>query len=307
MSITDKARDRAKKNPNWLFGVLLIVHLVAISFNRTTERPDLRIFQTIIMTIATPFQSGIGSSADWVSEKWQSYFYLRGVREENQRLKADLARVESETFRLREELLKYQQLRELLDSPTTAGYQKIPARVVARDANHLFGTVVIDKGSIHGIKKDQPVVDAAGLVGRVVLVTPISSRVLLITDERHGSGALITTVLNGGILGVLRGVRDNFYCEMDFITTPVKIDNGEPVVTSGQDGIYPSGLLIGRVANPTDQPASTQQKIVVAPAAALGRLEMVAVLQVTSDQIRAATAAVESEEKRLEAEATRKK
>lgn len=307
MSITDKARDRAKKNPNWLFGLLIVIHLIAISFNRTPERPDLRLFQNIFMTIATPFQSGIGSGVAWLTGKWEGYFHLRGVREENQRLKADLTRVDTELIRLREELDDYQGLRQLLDSKIADGYQKIPARVVARDANHLFGTVIIDKGSVHGIKKDQPVVDASGLVGRVVLVTPLSSRVLLVTDERHGAGALITMVLDGGILGVMRGVRDNYYCEMDFITTPVKIENGEPVVTSGQDGIYPPGLLIGRVANPTDQPASTQQRIVIAPAAALGQLEIVAVLQVTREQIRVAAAAVESEEKRQESEAARKK
>jgi rod shape-determining protein MreC len=307
VSITEKAKDRAKRNPNLLFGVLIVLHLILISFNRTTERPDLRIFQIVIMTMLTPFQSGIGSTAAWMSGKWQSYLHLRGVREENQQLKADLSRADAEMIRLRGELATYQNLRGLLDSRVADSYQKITARVVSRDANHLFGTVVIDKGSIHGIKKDQPVVDAYGLVGRVVIVTPISSRVLLVTDERHGTGALITTAVGEGILGVIRGVRDNFFCEMDFITTPVKIQNGEPIVTSGQDGLYPAGLLIGRVANPADRSASTQQRIVIAPAAALSRLDMVAVLQVTREQIRVAAEAVESEEKRQEAEAATKK
>lgn len=311
MSIADKAKDKAKRNPNWLLGVLLGLHIILLSFNRSPERPELWIFQTALMTVMAPVQSGLTHSVNWVSDRWKSYFYLRGVREENERLKSELSRSTEALGTLREELVDYQQVRRLLEgSSLPAGsevYQKVFARVIGRDPNHLFATVVIDKGSIHGIKKDQPVVDATGLVGRVVVVTPLSSRVVLVTDERHGAGAVIATTTAGRLLAVVRGVRDSYYFQLDFITPPIKIENGELVITSGQDGIYPPGLLIGRVANPTDQPASTQQRLVIAPAADLGRLEVVSVLQVTRDQIRAGTEAVANEEAQQEALSTRKK
>lgn len=307
MSIADKARDKAKKNPNWLLGALLVVQLVMISFNRAPSRPDLWIAQVVLLTISTPFQSGLGSSVDWFSDRWRSYVQLRGVREENQRLRSDLARSESESLALRERLSALRHLEEVLASDGAGDYPKIPARVIARDANRLFGTVVIDKGSIHGIRKDQPVVDAGGLVGRVILVTPFSSRVILVTDERHGAGALITTTVTDRVLGVVRGGGDSYYCRMDFITTPVRLENGELIVTSGQDGIYPPGLLLGRVANPAEWAGSTQQRMVVAPAADLGRLEAVLVLQVSPEQVRAGIDAVNTEEKRLEAESLRKR
>lgn len=307
MSIADKARDKAKKNPNWLLGVLLVVHLVVVSFNRAPSRPDLWIIQVIVLTISTPFQSGLGSSVDWFSNKWRSYVQLRGVREENQRLRSELARSDSEALALREKLAALRHLEGLLAADGAGDYQKIPARVIARDANRLFGTVIIDKGSIHGVRKDQPVVDTGGLVGRVILVTPLSSRVILVTDERHGAGALITTTVTGRVLGVMKGVGDNYYCRMDFITTPVRLENGEMIVTSGQDGIYPPGLLLGRVANPAEWAGSTQQRMVVAPAADLGRLEAVLVLQVLPEQVRAGIDAVNAEEKRVETEALRKR
>ena len=307
MSISEKVGDRIRKSPNWLLGTLLLVHLLLVSFNRSPSRPELWIIQTIVMTISTPFQSGLGSSVDWFSNQWRSYLQLRGMREENQRLRADLARSDAEMLALRERLSSLRHLEEVLGSDGAVGYQKIPARVIARDANRLFGSVIIDKGSIHGIVKDQPVVDSGGLVGRVVLVTPFSSRVILVTDERHGAGAMITTTVAGRILGVIRGVEDNYYCRMDFITTPVQLDNGEMIVTSGQDGIYPPGLLLGRVANPAEWAGSTQQRMVVAPAADLGRLEMVLVLQVSQEQVRAGIDAITAEEKRQEAEPVRKK
>lgn len=311
MSITEKAKDKAKRSPNLLLGVLLVLHLVAISFNRTPNRPDLWIFQTVLMTIMTPAQSGLTRGSQWISGQWKSYFQLRGVREENERLKSELAQTGVELVTLREQLADYQQLRRLLDENGSSGvsdsYQKLFARVIGRDSNHLFATVIIDKGAIHGIRKDQPVVDANGVVGRVVVVTPLSSRVVLLTDERHGAGALIATTAAGRLLAVVRGVRDSYYFQLDFITPPVQIENGERVVTSGQDGVYPPGLLLGRVANPTDQPASTQQRLVIAPAADLGRLDVVAVLQLTREQIRAGIDAVASEESQQEALSTRKR
>lgn len=307
MSITDKAKERAKKNPNLLFGFLIICHLILISFNRSSDRPDLRIIQRVVFIPVTLLGSGVSGGRSLVAGLWQRYIDLRGVSEENRQLKTDLVRIDSEMVRLREKLAEYRNLQNLLETTNYDGYQRITARVVSRDVNHLFGTVIIDKGSFHGIQKDQPVVDATGLVGRVILVTTLSSRVLLITDERHGSGALITKVPGVDHYGVIRGIRDNFYCEMDFLTTPVLLENGQTVVTSGQDGIYPRGLLVGRVANPADKSASTQQRNVIAPAAALDRLDLVSVLQVTGDQIRAAAKSVEAEEKRQEAVAASKK
>ncbi len=307
MSITDKAKERAKKNPNLLFGFLIIFHLILISFNRSSDRPDLRIIQRVVFIPVTLLGSGVSGGRSMVAGLWQRYIDLRGVSEENRQLKTDLVRIDSEMVRLREKLAEYRNLQNLLETTNYDGYQRITARVVSRDVNHLFGTVIIDKGSFHGIQKDQPVVDATGLVGRVILVTTLSSRVLLITDERHGSGALITKVPGVDHYGVIRGIRDNFYCEMDFLTTPVLLENGQTVVTSGQDGLYPRGLLVGRVANPVDKSASTQQRNVIAPAAALDRLDLVSVLQVTGDQIRAAAKLVEAEEKRQEAEAASKK
>lgn len=307
MSIADKAKDKAKRNPNVLLGILITVQLFFVSLNPSPDRPYLRVVQAVAMTIAAPVQSGLSNGVGWVADLWKSYFYLRGVREENERLKAERSRSAMELTDLRERLAAYHQLNGLVEARGADGYQKLYARVIGRDTNHLFSTVIVDKGSIHGVMKDQPVVDSFGLVGRVILVAHSSSRVLLLTDERHGAGAVIATTVAGRLLGVVRGMRDSYYFQMDFITPAIKIENGESVVTSGQDGIYPPGLLIGRVANPTDQPTSTQQRLVLAPAADLGRLDVVALLRVTRDQIRAGIDAVVTEESQQEVGPARKR
>ncbi len=307
MSIADKAKDKAKRNPNWLLGVLLILHLIAVSFNRAPRKPDLWVIQAVLLTVTTPFQSGLGNSLSWFSEQGKSYLFLRGVRAENQRLQAERAELETRLTALSEQVKSFEQLQALENWRKENGYRAIPARVVGRDANYLFKTVVIDKGATHGVQKGQPVIDAEGLVGRVIFVAPFSSRVILVTDERHGAGAVIGISAQNRLLGIVKGIKENYLCQMDFISPPVKVENGEKVLTSGQDGIYPPGLLIGRVANPADSSGIIPQRLMLQPAAALGRLETVAVLQVTQEQIRGGIDAVVTEEQTQEKTSARKK
>jgi rod shape-determining protein MreC len=151
----------------------------------------------------------------------------------------------------------------------------------------------------HGVKKDQPVVSVeGGLVGRVILVTPISARVLLITDERHGAGAIIAQTAENRLLGVLKG-KNRALCELAFLATPARLENGEEVITSGQDQLYPKGLLIGRVRNLSGTGA-VPQAVEVEPTAQLQKLETVAVLEVSPEEIRRQYEELIKEEKEKE-------
>jgi rod shape-determining protein MreC len=124
---------------------------------------------------------------------------------------------------------------------------------------------------------------AEGLVGRVIVVSPISSRVLLITDERHGAGAIIAQTAENRLLGVLKGKTQSL-CELRFLAAPGKLENGEQVITSGQDQLYPKGLLIGRVRN-LNNSGVIPQAVEVEPAAPLEKLETVSVLMVSPEEI----------------------
>ena len=105
---------------------------------------------------------------------------------------------------------------------------------------------------LYTLVRDQPVVTAEGLVGRVILVTPISSKVLLITDERFGAGAVTAQTAQSRLVGILRG-RDQFLCELRLVAAAGKLENGEQVITSGQDQLYPKGLLSGHCLRPLRQ------------------------------------------------------
>jgi len=284
VSLADRAKDRAKRNPTWLLGILLAVHLIVVSLNRAPGQPDLWILQAVLTTITTPIQSVLANGIAGIKKGWTTYFSMRDARLENDQLRVDRAHLESQLIELREKVRLLEQVEELRKWQTDNKYDGVQARVVARDANKLFNTVVIDRGTSSGIAKDQPVVTAEGLVGRVINAWPVSAQVLLITDERHGAGAVIGQTEESRLLGVVRGQKD-YFCEMRFIAPPEKIENGEQVVTSGQDGIYPKGLLIGRVKKTGGESVVAPQVVAVEPAAPLGKLETVSVLSIQPDQI----------------------
>ena len=291
--------ERAKRNPTWLLGILLAAHLLLISFNKAPGKPDLWIFQASFLAITSPIQSVLSHSAAWVKNGWSNYFSLRDSRMENENLRQERTRFETQMLDLREKVKQLELSKSQTDWQSTSSYRAIQARVVGRDANKLFSTVVIDKGSNDGIQKNMPVIASGGLVGRVIITSPFSSRVMLLTDERHGAGAVIAQTAENRLLGIVKG-KDNFVCELKFIAPPDKVDNGEQVMTSGQDGIYPKGLLIGRIRKPDNVTSVTPSVVEVDPSAPIGSLEIVSVILIPTDQLRKAITELAEEEKKLE-------
>ncbi len=306
MSIKDKAKDRVKKNPTWLLGILLGAHLLYVSFNRVPDHPELWVFQMVLTSITYPIQAGLANGLAWIGNGIDTYFSFRDSRQENERLRAERTQIETRILEMQEKIGALEQVQALKAWETENKYQGIEARVVARDANRLFNTILIDKGSASGVIKDQPVVSGGALVGRVVNTWPLSSQVLMITDERHGAGAIIGQIIESRYLGVVKGKKD-YICEMRLIAPPEKIENGEQVITSGQDGVYPKGLLIGRVKKTDGGSVVAPQVVEVEPAAALGKLELVSVLNIPPNRIRSPLEELTNEEKKQEKAPDRKK
>jgi len=284
MTLTDRAKDRAKKNPRLLLMVLVILHLILISLNRVPGQPNIRYLQVVTIAGVTPLQWLASHGVSSVKSVWGGYFDLRGAKRENEWLKARNSQLESQVIELREKARLFEQIEDLNRSPALSSYRRVNALVIGRDSDNWFKTVLIDRGSIAGVEKDQPVVTTEGLVGRVVSVSPISSRVLLITDERHGAGAVVAQTADNRMVGILKG-KNQSLCELKLLSEGGKLQNGEQVITSGQDQLYPKGLLIGRVKNLTDSGA-IPAAVDVEPAATLQKLETVAVLLIPREDIR---------------------
>ena len=262
--------------------------MIVLSLNRIPDRPGLdpgrRFLEVWLMTALTPFQWATAKVTSGIGSTWNRYVSLKDARIENEQLRNEVYTLGAKLLESEEKQRLAEQLQGFDEWQTNAKESVTVARVIARDANQWFGSVVIDKGTIAGVQKNQPVITRDGLVGRIVSVGPLSSRVLLLTDERHGAGAIVGQLAESRLLGVVKG-KSAARCEIKFVESPKEIQTGELVITSGQDGVYPRGLVIGRmrIAEGTTIASSILE---IEPAANLEKLDLVAVLAVKPDEIR---------------------
>jgi rod shape-determining protein MreC len=152
--------------------------------------------------------------------------------------------------------------------------------VIARDPSVWFNTITINRGTSSGVEMNMPVVTPGGIVGRIITVGPFSSQVMLITDEKAGAGAVVGQLSQSGALGSVRGRADlgAALIEMRYVSGLEKVEVNDYVMTTGQDGIYPPGLNIGRVVDVKNGTATQAHQILIQPGAQLDHLEEVAVL-----------------------------
>ena len=209
---------------------------------------------------------------------------LEGVREENKRLHQKVMELSLRNLWLNEEHLENLRLRELLDFKSQIEHKVIPADVVARDPNRRYFSVLIDKGSKEGIKRNMPVVNMHGLVGKIVDVSPHSSVVQLMSDPRFRASALdkrsrVFGIVKPGVGSALR---------LDNVPLPEDVKVGDQVISSGLGGIFPPGIMIGVVTGVESSETFSEQDrsfgifkmIQVKPSVDFSSLEEVFVLEV---------------------------
>ncbi len=281
-----------KNNPPFLLVVLLVAHLVVVMFNPAPGRVGRRIGELVLLAIYQPLQTLLALTSSGVGGVKDKYVVLRDARSENEQLRTQVAQLEAERLKLQEQVRLTEQTSKLLGITLPMAGRVVSARVVGRDATIWYRTVILDKGLTSGIEKDQPVITDQGLVGRVETVTLNAARVLLLTDEKHASGAVAQSS-ESRVMGIVQGTsnsygKSNLRCELKLVgANGAKPAVGETIFTSGQDGFYPRGLIIGKVATPMNAAENSPDIVPIEPAAPLDKLETVGVLTISKAQIQA--------------------
>jgi rod shape-determining protein MreC len=170
----------------------------------------------------------------------------------------------------------------LLEVPWVGDVPAVGARVVGAPVSNLEETVELDKGSDDGIAEGMPVVAADGLVGRVAEVSGRRSRVRLITDPGSAVGVRL---VGSGDPGSAEGEGSDRHLSVLFVEPGTKVEPGELVVTSGLEGAaFPADVPVGHVVEAEARPGELSQDVTLRPAADLGQLELVRVLQWPVDE-----------------------
>jgi len=197
------------------------------------------------------------------------------LRRENTELHAQQLKEAQDRLTLEALRAENDQLRQLLEARSKFSTDAIFAEIVYAGRDPFSRKVIIDKGSQQGVQGCQAVIHTDGLIGQVTRVQPLLAEVTLITDKDH---AIPVQVLRNGLRGVAYGSGDGATLELRYMAANAEIAQGDVLVTSGIDGVYPRGLPVARVTKIERDSAYAFAKIACQPVAGIDQFREVLVL-----------------------------
>jgi len=261
-----------RQRTGWLFTAVVLAQLLLISAQVTT-RTGVPMLEVAVFGAVAELQRVATGVISGASERWQQYVLLQDVRGENERLRSEMGVLQLELQQERALAQEARTLQALLDMKKATPLATISAAVIAGGASPDFRTLTIDKGTRQGILGDMAVVAPAGVVGRVVTPSVRAAKVQLLIDRNAAVAGLVERTRAQGLVV---GTGEN-RLQMEYVPGTADIRVGDRVVTSGIDGIYPKGFLIGQIES-VQRGAGDYTKVVVRPAVELSALEAVLVV-----------------------------
>ena len=262
------------RNLTILVGVLFLQVLgLAVQVKRSADAENTRLIRIWAVGAITPFERGLVWLQNGGNNLLHDYLLLRGVRAENRELKGQIEKMTLEQARLTEEATQAERLQSLLAFKELVKIDTVAAQVIGSSGSDLSRSIYINKGENAGLKPDMAVITAGGIVGKVWLVYPSTSLVLMINDQSSGVGVFLE---KSRLQGVLRGTP-NGELVLERVMSDEQVILGEAVLSSGGDQIFPKGLPVGTVSK-VGPGRDLFLNINVKPAADLSRLEEVLVV-----------------------------
>ncbi|MBW1616546.1 MAG: rod shape-determining protein MreC [Deltaproteobacteria bacterium] len=264
--------------------LLAILPVIILSLSFKYNYTSLKEGRNIFVVVAAPFQNAVVATTKLGRDIWSDYFSLLSVARENKELKKKTEQFDSLNNKYCELKAGYNRLLKLLNFKRENPYDKlIAARVIGKDAARWFKTVLIDKGKKDGVKKGMPVITPEGAVGQITDIFARRSRVLLITEQHSAIDAIIQRTRARGIL---KGKGADEECALEYILRKNDVQIRDVVISSGMDGIFPKGLIIGTVSNVTKNAAQVFQNVSVSCYVDFEKLEEVLIIDTSGIDMR---------------------
>lgn len=277
-------RKRKKLEPRYIILIVTIVIIVLIAVLSYALRTDkkLNTFESIIKDVVVEVQKIVYFPFKNFSTMISDYNSLKNVLEENKILKSNVEKIESleaENVALKKELEEMKN--ELNIEHVLSDYDYLNATVVSRNAATWYNNLTIDKGSHNGIEEGMVVINSTGVIGRITNVSTFSSDVKLITTT-DTNNKMSVTITNGDkkLTGLINGYDyETGYLEIEGISNTDNVAIGDLVYTSGLGGVFPNGILVGKVADITTDVYDLSKIINVTPSANFEDINYVTVLK----------------------------
>lgn len=256
----------------YLFLAVMLGHVILISAQVNT-RTGVPVLESITFGVFAEIQRAMSVGVTGVRRLWGGYVGLRNLNGENETLKRQLAEAQVELQRQHAMADRSRGLERLLELRDQSTLTTAAAEIIAAGATPDFRTVTINKGSGDGLRTDMAVIAPAGVVGRVVVPSARAAKVQLLIDRNAAAGVIVE---RSRAQGVVMGGGDE-RLRMEYVSEVADIMVGDVVMTSGIDGIFPKGFLIGHVET-VEKNGPAYKRIVVKPAVDFRALEEVLVV-----------------------------
>lgn len=267
-----------------LVGVIFLVALISFSLR---DRDNASLPEQIIKDVVGFGQSIFSKPTQYITGVFDNVDSLLNTHEENKRLKSRLEQfaklqasvndLASENTRLREIVDKKEDLRK---------YDPIQATVIARNPDQWEEKVVLDKGTLHDVEVNMAVITAKGLIGKVILTTPFTSTVELLSTQNPNYRVSAMVVNETEVFGLIEGYDDERKeLILKRIDSDIEIKKGQLIQSSGLGGIFPKGILIGEITEVTTDDFGLTKMAYIKPSAEFALLDhvMIAKRTMTTD------------------------
>jgi rod shape-determining protein MreC len=260
--------------------LLFIAGALVFWQNRARHNHQLSAPESAVFAALRPGQKVLLAMGDWFSAVGRTMFLRGGIVAENNKLKASLASLQNENDRLRRYMAENNELRGLLKLPRPPGGTAQVAQIVSFNTTAGSQQAFLDAGAQQGVRVKDVVYASQGVVGQVIapnsrLFPFPTSQVLLLTDRLSGVGAVIA---RSGASGVVQGTGEAI-CKLDYLDFHADVREGDLVLTSGlvvqNGGVFPRGLVIGRVVTVQRDKTLSRLTAYVAPAVPFNKITTV--------------------------------
>ena len=255
----------------------LLVALFGLSVTGIFKIPFL---ENAVSFVVTPVTGWITDTYNTIRSGAEKKDTIAELNEEIAMLTERNRQLEATVMQMSELQKENDRLKSLLNvTEMTPDVEYIAASVSATEPGGWFVTFTVDKGAMDGVKKNDPVLNNEGLIGRVMEVSDRKATVIAIIDSRSAVAGMVERTRDNGVCHGSLYVNDNDeMMRMNYLPTGSELNTGDRIITSGLDGIYPKGLLIGTVRSISRESGEDDRYVVLTTAVDFAHIEDVLIM-----------------------------
>lgn len=264
---------------------LFCLPLVPIAFFRV-RLPRLNIYERLNAGIVLPVTEALRNAGAGIGVLWTRYLHLIEVSRQNEKLAKENDELKNQILALEESKVENLRLKKLLEIPELNQSPHVVAKVIGQDTSFENLGFFINAGEAQGLAPRMPVINAQGIVGTITRVFKNSASFVTLLDPTHDVDGVI---VRSRARLMIEGKGKPLVARLKYLDRSEDVRVGDTVITSGLDGVFPKGLLIGNIVKADKPQAGVLQEAELRAAFELGTLEEVIVLKNQQNSVLAAS------------------